>query len=239
MGLELEIETPRLNEALRLVTDGFGDLAYVKEDSSINHGFEIVTHPMDWSYVDSQFPWGVLGNLRTAGARVDPDENGLHVHLSRDGFSDACHVFRWMKLLHRNRIQVTSLARRTSDQWAAWHRSSRRMTKYLAKPELRYNTFIPRDDLDHLRYNGSSRYEAINVTNSATFELRMFASSLQEEEVGAALAFASSSVEYARILTPQDILKRDGWSWRAYSDYVAQTPSYAPLRKEIDKLCAY
>lgn len=237
MGMELEVETPNTGKSLSVVTDTLGDLAYVKEDSSIRHGFEIVTHPMDWSYVDTQFPWRVLPDLRATGAQVNPDENGLHVHLSRSGFDGPCHVFRWMKLLHRNRSRVSVLARRDSDQWAAWNRSTRRMTKFIAKPELQHNRFITRDQREFLRYNGFTRYEAINTTNAATFELRMFASSLDSQEVAAALAFASSSVEYARILTPQDILKKDGWNWRGYSEFVAQTPSYAPLHKELTKLC--
>lgn len=239
LGMELEIETPRFNAALKEASDHLGSLAYMKEDSSIGCGFEIVTHPMDWTYAETQFPWQVLPALRRVGAYTEPENNGLHVHLSRAGFTDACHVYRWMKLLHRNRNQVTDLARRSSSEWARWNRDTRTVTKFLAKPAITRNRYLTRDERRRLDYMGFSRYEAINTTNTETFELRMFASSLQEHEVMAALAFASSSVEYARILTPQDILKKNGWSWRAYSDFVAQTPSYAPLAKEIQSLCAY
>src|SRR6188768_1102070 len=53
MGLELEVEMggrSSRGDAVTAVHDALGDLVYCKEDSSLNTGFEIVTHPMSWPH---------------------------------------------------------------------------------------------------------------------------------------------------------------------------------------------
>jgi hypothetical protein len=81
------------------------------------------------------------------------------------------------------------------------------------------------------------RYSAVNTTNEHTFEMRVFASTLDKQELGAALGLASASVEYTRHLTSRQILKEDGWSWGAFRTWVNDRPDYAPLTAEMSKLC--
>src|SRR5882757_7083380 len=64
---------------------------------------------------------------------VELSSTGLHVHVSRAGFDSACHVFKWMKFIYRNRERVTRLARRSSTQWAAFTDEDRRAVKHFAK----------------------------------------------------------------------------------------------------------
>lgn len=223
LGLELELKTPsrQLFDAAEAALTELGDLGYLKHDSSIDCGFELVTHPMDFSYARREFPWSLLPRLRLLGAFTD-DEVGIHVHVSRDGFASPAHVYRWMKFVYRNQHPVTVLARRDTSQWADFGAHTReRMAGY-----ARGNR------------NGL-RYEAINVRPQETFELRVFASSLHRQQVLAALAFADASVEYTRGLTAAQIARRRGWEWSAFTAWIATRPHYAALTAELEDLaCA-
>ncbi|MEV0700047.1 hypothetical protein AB0I53_19365 [Saccharopolyspora sp. NPDC050389] len=221
LGLELEINTPsgEKRDCAEMALRHLGSLGYLKEDCSIDLGFEIVTHPMSHDWAMDHFPWRGLSDLADAGA--DGFENGMHVHISRDSFDSPSHVYRWMKFLHRNAKQVTILARRTSEQWAAFYESDRRHIKDYAKG-----------------FKGD-RYRAINTQNDHTFELRIFASTVKPREVKAALGLSAASVEYTRTLRVSDVVHRGGWTWRAFVSWLREHPEYAPLSRELEELaCA-
>lgn len=224
LGLELELKTPNyaLVEAAETALAELGDLGYLKTDSSIHgSGFELVCHPMDYSYARSEFPWSLLPRLRLLGAFTD-DSVGIHVHVSRAGFDSPAHIYRWMKFVYRNQDPVTVLARRDTSRWADFGTYAREQMAGYARG----------------RRNGL-RYEAINVCPAETFELRVFASSLHRRQVLAALAFADASVEYTRGLTAAQIARRRGWEWAAFTAWIATRPHYAALTSELEDLaCA-
>lgn len=218
LGLELELEAPYSEERTCAVRANrrLGGLGYLKHDESIGCGFEIVTHPMAYQWAIDRFPWTLLTELDDLGCHAD--DNGIHVHLSRAGFDSPCHVYRWMKLVYRNERQVTTLARRSSSQWAAFTDDDRRAVKHYAKGATARN-----------------RYTAINTGNADTFELRVFAGSVDPGEVQAALAFAAASVEYTRGLTARDIL-HGGWQWSSFTAWVSARPQFAPLTRQLEAL---
>lgn len=219
LGAEIEITTPYndVEKAAQLAVDNFGDLAYLKYDGSISCGFEIVTHPMSYPWAIDNFPWKTMLDLNEMGCRAQ-ESCGMHIHVSRDGFSSPSHIFRWMKLFYRNQRQIETIARRRSPQWAQFDREDRRRVKDYAKGRRSPN-----------------RYVAINTQNRETFELRVFASSLNPTEIQAAMGLATASVEYSRSLTANDILKGHGWEWGKFAYWVAQTPAYQPLYNEMEK----
>lgn len=216
LGLELEICAGySTSESAEIAVRHLGDLGYLKEDCSVSGGFEIVTHPMSHAYALESFPFDMLNELRRNGC--SPDDNGLHVHVSRKGFDSPAHVYRWLKLLHRNSDSVIQIARRDSDQWAPFRASDRVAAKDHAKGE---------------RY--ADRYAAINVTNYATFEVRVFASTLNRRELMAALDLVAASVEYTRSLSVSAIARRDGWSWSSFARWADERPEYSALSREME-----
>lgn len=221
LGAEIEVATPyaERGSVARAAAEAFGSLAYLKEDSSISDGFEIVTHPMSYRYAIDQFPWDGLTALQEVGAQAD-DSTGIHVHLSRDGFTSPSHMYRWMKLIYRNRREVVRVAGRESDQWAPFHREARRNVK----------AYVDKRNTDRFYAN---RYNAINVANRETLELRIFASSLAPTRVQAALGFAAATAEYAGQLTAHDVAHNNGWSWPSFADWVAPKLEYEPLVKRM------
>jgi len=224
LGPEIEIETPprRGPECAEIAQSYLGGLGYLKLDSSIGNGFEIVTHPMSHEWAIANFPWQMLTHLHLTGCEAT-HSTGMHVHVSRAGFSSTCHTYRWMKFIYRNEQQVKTLARRSCDEWAAFTDSDRKAVKDYAKGA-----------------RGGFRYRAINTNNPDTYELRVFASSLDPHEVQAALGFAAASVEYTRDLTVDKILNGGGWAWPAFVAWLHQQPAYAHLTEQVEALqCAY
>jgi hypothetical protein len=222
LGAEIEIQTP-CDEArpVEIAITHLGSLGYLKEDSTIDGGFEIVTHPMSYNWAIANFPWQMLTDLAGAGCEAT-QKTGIHIHLSRAGFTSPCHTYRWMKFIYRNETQVTAVARRSSQRWAAFHENDRRCVKEYAKGN---------------RYG--DRYRAINISNRETFELRIFASSLDPQQVQATLAFAAASVEYTRGLTAHDITRNGAWQWPAFVTWLEDKAAYRPLRDQLEKLaCA-
>jgi len=219
LGLELEIATPYDRwESAHLAARRLGTLGYLKADESIGGGFEVVTHPMTYPWALTHFPWELLPALGDVGCRAT-ERTGLHVHLSRDGFTSPAHVYRWMKFVYRNQPAVTALARRVSCEWAEFADDDRHRVKDYAKGSLGYY-----------------RYRAINTQNAHTFELRIFASSLQPVQVQAALGFAAASVAYTRALTVAAITRRDGWAWPAFTGWLTGRPLYEPLLDQVQAL---
>lgn len=221
LGLELEINVPRgdLGQRIDDTINTLAGLGYLKEDMSIDYGFELVTHPMAYRWALDCFPWHLLERLDYAGC--SGDGNGLHVHISRAAFTGPCHVFRWMKFVYRNADNVQTLARRSSG-YAAFRDSERDNIKHSCK-----GTYC------------APRSSAINTQPEDTFELRVFASSLDIQHVQAALAFADASVAYTRDLTIPDINTRGGWTWAAFTQWLRTRPQYAPLTAELEDLaCA-
>lgn len=219
LGPEIEIATPYGSgeKCAQIAERHLGDLAYLKEDSSIGEGFEIVSHPMTYDWAMAHFPWPMLPELRAAGCDT-PASTGIHVHVSRDGFSSDCHTYRWMKFIYRNQQQVVRLARRHNEQWAAFTDQDRRAVR------------------DYAKGKAGDRYRAINTNNRTTLELRIFAGSLDVGEVQASLAFAAASVEYTRTLSAHSISRHDGWTWPAFTGWLGERAQYAPLSRQLEAL---
>lgn len=220
LGMELEVEVRRsaYTETARCAVQHLGSLGYLKEDGSIRCGFEIVTHPMSHAYAGENFPWEMLTELAALGAEGG-DEVGIHVHVSRAGFSGPAHAYRWLKFLYRNAAAVQSIARRQESQWASFEHYDRVNIKHYVK-----------------RTMYGRRYAAVNVCNSNTFEVRVFASTLERREVQAALDLVAGSVEYTRHLTVREILN-GGWTWDNFIEWAGakeQGDTYNALIAESD-----
>ncbi|MEW2507619.1 hypothetical protein AB0878_44885 [Amycolatopsis sp. NPDC047767] len=221
-GVELEVNTPsdRLTKCAELCLRDLGNLGYLKEDSSIFEGFEIVTHPMSFPWAMANFPWVMLGRLKSEGC--NGEGTGLHIHVSRDGFANSSHVYRWMKFIYRNSREVQRLARRRNSDYAEFGPYVRQTVKEACKGG-----------------RPGPRYAAVNTLNSATFELRMFASSLEPDQVQAALTFAAATIEYTRELSIPAIVHCRGWEWETFTNWVSLRPEYSTLTQEWEALtCA-
>lgn len=183
MGFELEVESDGDDyTGPELVHSHLGDLAYFKEDGSLDDGFEIVTHPMTLAYAHNM-DWAWTKGLIDKGYRSwDRSTCGLHVHVDRRGFNGRLHQYSFTLLLMRNKALSYLIAGRQGSSYASFDRDARME--------------IPK----HLKgqNNYAQRYSAVNVLPTSTLEVRMFRGSLKKERILAALEYVHSAVEYSR-----------------------------------------
>lgn len=204
LGYELEVEVEEdddkyniAEDLLRRVNDSITDskYLYLKEDGSLDNGFEIVTHPFTLEY-HQQFDFTFLEKLMSLGVRSwDRDTCGFHVHVSRSAFTarrlgsqtrnyNKAHELRFTSLIYLNREQFVKFAGRQSNDYASFFSDDTEKTSkhVLMKAKGHENT----------------RFQAVNVQNSNTIEVRIFRGSLRKERVLSYLEMVHACVEYTR-----------------------------------------
>jgi hypothetical protein len=171
-GFELEMEASECDriEGAELATEIFGDYCYLKEDGSLNNGFEMVSHPLSHGYATERFPWQRLKELADLGMRsANTRTCGLHVHINRDLFrSSPSTMYRFMSMFYRNSEQWKILAGRQNSTYASW-------SEYELDRMLHYAK-----NFGQHAYN-NERYVAINLQNRNTLELRFFKGTLRPD----------------------------------------------------------
>ena len=237
-GIELEVEAEggNIDETSHLVQEALGERVYLKEDGSLNHGFEIVTHPHSLQSFQLEFEWQSFARFRRAGLRSwDTSTCGLHVHVSRDAFGEPydnrtamrniissrqSHELRFMKLIYDNQRQVERLAGRSRPNYANFMDKSHLVRK------VKYGA------------TEGGRHAAVNTDNDNTLEVRVFKGSLVPERVLAYIEFVHAGVEYTRNLrvvgskamvrTVDGKMRSTALSWLAFAGYVHQNVDTYP-----------
>lgn len=206
LGLELEIDgvDDRNDLADAIMGDYTTSEIELKEDGSLDYGFEIVSQPMTPMWHLTSGMWeGITDTCREYGAKShDACTCGLHIHMSRYFFKNHDAVYRLDRLFHRFQRQLIRFSRRTDYQlrWCGFSDDSE-----LAEIE----DVAKRKEVwaDKKRYAG--RYEAINDTNCSTVEVRLWRGTLNIETLratielttGLAIVANSMSDELAETLT--------------------------------------
>ena len=247
-GVEIELTSDCTSSEMELIKR-VGDnenLLYPKSDGSVS-GYELNVHPMTWAWATASFPWKMVEDLDNLGSTVDTQENGIHVHVSRDGFSGEVHLFRWMKFVYRNQAHAERIAGRKTDHWAGFREGHMSSQKQHALNQMRMRKQRDREEAGEYYQTRSeyetdnttaSRYSAINTTNAHTVEVRIFASTTNPSVFRQRVGFVAASVEYTRQLNAQAIIN-GGWDWSAFRTWLlANAETYPDLAAEEEKLLA-
>lgn len=185
-GIELEVEAKSadLSEGAQLMTDEWEDFAYLKEDGSLNFGFEIVTHPASLYYYQNHVSWSTIDKLRVMGFRSwNAGTCGLHVHIDRRAFKDRTHLMAFSMLVNHESGLSRHIAGRNSS-YGVIGGGSKTDNIYTIK--------------GYGRGRGGDRYNAINLQNTATVEVRMFKGSLKVERILSGIEYCHALVTYSR-----------------------------------------
>lgn len=232
LGFELETEMPRVDSASSFASSALLGTAYLKHDGSISNGFEIVTHPhTHQQYRDnSALLWDTIETLRKDhDARSwDTDTCGLHIHLSRDGFSSGAHMHRFIAFVYKNAPHMMKFAGRKS-RFA-------RFNDVYTFDEYDRPVFSIKHKVGSPDRNHTERYSAVNTQNPNTIELRFFRGTMKASGVLSALDLAQAMVEYTRELRLDDV-KLGALSWDWFADYVVSNNGlYPDLYSRLDKI---
>ena len=221
LGVELEMDRGDGATAAARIMQEFGtDWLYFKHDSSLNNGVELVTHPISPSVMMS-------GEVRDMWDRIveialeeglrshDTRTCGLHVHVNRDYFGkpgkrQEIAELKLATVADRFFEPLTIFSRRRGEQLRQW-----------AKRPM-----LPVTD-DGWQQRASScrslsctdRYRAVNVTNEATIEFRLFRGTLRAKTLMATFQFVSGLCAVAKSAT---VGKIDSMTWYELCDAVIE-----------------
>ena len=204
MGVELEIDKGgQDNDNARRIESHFADdHVYFNSDGSLNNGFEIISHPFTYDYYRNEGLIDMYKDAMNAAKAMnyrshDTTTCGLHVHVGRTALGttqeerDATLGKLWF-LTKKFWPELVKFSRRTLgnlNQWAA--------------PLDVDNADVDRDTAETIgkkvtEKGKANRYHAINVTNSATIEFRIFRGTLNHDTFTATIELVHGLVTFAR-----------------------------------------
>lgn len=248
MGFELELEIGRFprEDCARFVLDTINtqsnDIVYLKEDGSLNHGFEIVSHPMTLGFATNHFDWnGISGLIKKGCKSWDTSTCGLHVHLSRSAFKDEKHMFKFFKLILDNADDVKRFAGRDSERWANFDKS------YFLNSWNDYDldgNYVTRTSSSLMKFakneeRNNERYCAVNLQNRHTVELRFFKPSLNPKTVLSALQFCDAVFNYTETeCDTKKVMSGNALAFRSFRSWVKTQERYSILSDRIAERCS-
>ena len=216
LGIELEIERRNSNSVKH------GELAeliknehwYFKNDGSLTDGFEIVTHPVTFNYLNS-VKESILNSLRIISDNGYNSYNantcGIHIHISKKAFT-TWQLYRFLKFFVENKEFIIGISQRKLDKLQKWAN-------------------IEDDNNSELIYKAkkkggnSARYVAVNLQNNATIEIRIFRGTLNGQSFFKNIEFVYSLFMYTK--------ENNEISLQGYKDYISNSCDYSNLKKFI------
>lgn len=209
-GFELEIE---VSESISEACDVVDELSYLymKSDSSIGRGFEIVSHPgtLNYWHQEAEAISGLLRQLKALDCDAEPQ--GLHVHISK-GLMREGHRIRFQSFFDANKELMPKIARR-HDCGYSKHK-----------------------DLSHCDWknaaNNPDRYQAVNWQNSRTVEIRMFRGTLKPDEFMASIEFCHAVYQFTKNQVSLATIA-NGDSWNPFCVFIRHDSRYAGLGKYL------
>lgn len=254
-GVELEIKihsSSKIESAAVMAMSRFQPkIAILKSDSSIGGGFEVVTMPTSYDYYrnesDTLFDtikeiardyggksWNTASEKGVGGGSC-----GIHIHVSRAGFTDVEHQHRFIAFIYHNTEMMMKFGGRKNtyarfdDAWV--------MDLY-EKPHI---------SVGHKLTNRGEKYSAVNTAHDSTFELRFFRGNMKKEGLLANIGLVHAMVEYTRqipTLAEKNVESADTYdspfkviefehSWDKFTDYVtAHSELYPETLERVSKL---
>lgn len=187
LGCELEYETNNRDRAQLAVGKLMHGHALMKSDGSIRNGFEIVTCP---ATLDIH-----LDIFKKFYDNIPPDLKieknvGMHVHISRKPLSQLT-IGKLTEFLNRldNKQFIAHIAGRIDNSYARMN-------------DERTVTFPWK------HRNGGDRYNALNLNNQNTIEVRLFATPINYKEFAMRLQFVQALVDYCMPAQSSESLKK-------------------------------
>lgn len=179
LGCELEFETKDKTKAQLGVGKLLQGHALMKSDGSIRNGFEVVTCP---ATLDIH-----LETFKKFYDNIPPDLKvesnvGMHVHISRKPLSQLT-LGKMSEFLNR------------LDNKQFIHHIAGRIDNNYAKQDVKRNITFP---WKALRAGGGDRYNALNLQNQNTVEIRLFATPMDYKTFAMRLQFCQALVDYCQ-----------------------------------------
>lgn len=211
IGIELEVDCGGKdnNKASQIlaIANCNSENIYIKSDSSLDAGLEIVTHPMTWDYHINAMPWEkVLQKCRELGYKShDTDTCGLHFHINRDYFGDTytlqesciAKIVYFFEVYYDYIVKFARRTTETASRWAGRYKNTIAETVKAVATKDDFQKFF-----DSLSLN--NRYRVINLENEDTIEFRIFRGTLKYSTFIMALKFVIEICDCAKFMSDEE-----------------------------------
>lgn len=197
MGVELEIDGGGDCDEVAGDIANTADQVYMKNDGSLNDGFEIVSHPATLTYHTTELPWKHIMDIAKSGGFKSHNTStcGLHVHVNRDFFGNTeqeqdLHIAKVLILTNNIWDDMVKLSRRDYSALESWAK----------KVDLDIQSYDTRTDIvaKAKASKNSGRYQAWNLQNRHTIECRVFRGTLNVDTFNATLQLVDTICRYAK-----------------------------------------
>lgn len=176
IGHELEIDKGSdMREAVEEISTRLNGIC-MHDGSLSNSGIEFISHPLSYNYMlslENDYR-RVFTNLINMGYRShDTSTCGLHFHVTRPENSDV--IDRIILFMETYKEEIITLSRRNRSEIDSW-------CNFLSdrRTDVKEKTLKSLDYIKKYKET-SSRYMALNLTNSRTIEFRIFKGTLNYE----------------------------------------------------------
>ena len=216
-GIELEVERKNSNGLKHKYMAGMIEHEhwYFKTDGSLTDGFEIVTHPMTFNYIqqsEKEFTNSLKLLVENGYNSYDANTCGMHIHISKANFT-TWHLYRFLKFFVENKEFIIAISQRKMEKlkkWANIEDDNDTSLIYKAKK----------------KDGNNQRYVAINLQNKTTLEIRIFRGTLNINSFMKNIEFAHSLFMYTK--ENKDI------SLDGFKGYIETSCDYSNLKKFIN-----
>ena len=219
MGIELEFENNDIvldddkRETTYKIFEKYKDFLYIKSDSSLSFGFEVVTHPITLKSWLNEYLEKIKDTISIANADSfysNSENTGLHVHFSREALGKnilerQTTIIKLVTLFSNtiNKDFIIKFTRRDEkklEKWANFYN--------LKALNITENLDLGnQDDILNIveLLSHESRYKNINLKNKNTIEFRIFKGTDDIEDIKASLILLYNSIAYCIRNTYQDV----------------------------------
>lgn len=199
IGMEIEIQWDdyhsEANEWLTRMNDEYGEILYFKSDSSVEYGFELVTHPLSPQFALENFPFHELQNAIDEGAEERHHSTGMHIHIDRGALTTA-QMWKFLKV-HKAQRELCGIVggRGTTTDYANWDNNFTPVTENMFS--------IARKKGE--AYGGAARYVPVNLQNEDTIELRYMEGTINPGEIKKNIQWVQALYEFTDFISVEDV----------------------------------
>lgn len=206
MGMEIEMEleyTVTTNVFLNDLRVLFGDrmrrgdswFFYVKEDSSIEDGYELVTMPFNPEWGLKNINWEAFQAFLDQGYPGFPESCGQHLHISKASFTSP-HLWKYLQLHHRLPSFCSMIGGREEvNNWGSFDFRFSEERQYVAD-------FAKKKHADGW---GPRRYAAVNLLPAETIELRYPTGTIVPSMLRKNIQWVQASYEFTKEISVKQI----------------------------------
>jgi len=187
-GIELEVKGDALVEGVKVMLPWM----YGKSDSSINGGFEIVSHPTTYEgWLDEKENVGkMLSSLATLGFKSHNTSTcGIHIHITKKNVS-TLQLYKMLHFTYQNPDFILGISQREKTNLNAWAKIDDSPQDSKKKARNKFNF---------------GRYEAWNLSNDETIECRIFRGNLRLDRFYKNIEFVQALISWARVVSLKNI----------------------------------